>query len=60
MGVGDFGAGDDAHALFFELLAGEGGDFLVFDRKDAIQHFDHCHVGAHVAVEAGEFDADGA
>ena len=51
-------AGHDLHALLLERLVGEGGDFLVLDRQDARQHFDHRHRGAHVEVEAGELDAD--
>ena len=54
------GAGVDLHALLLERLAGEGGDLLVLDRQDAVEHLDHRHLGAQIAVEAGEFDADGA
>ena len=45
---------------FSKALLGEGGDLRVLDRQDAVQHLDHRHLGAEVAVEAGELDADGA
>ena len=45
---------------FSNALRGEGGDLLVLDRQDAVEHFDHRHLGAQGAVEAGELDADGA
>ena len=48
------------HALLGESLGGEGGDLLVLHRQHAVQHFDHRHLGAQRAVEAGELDADGA
>ena len=48
----------DLDALFLEALAGESGDLFVLDRQDAVEHFDDRHLGAHVAVEAGEFHAD--
>ncbi|MNZ67496.1 hypothetical protein D3C78_857480 [compost metagenome] len=48
----------DFHALLFELLLGEGGDFRVFNRHDLAHDFDDGDVDAHGAVEAGEFDAD--
>ena len=48
----------DLHALLLERLAGEGGNLLVLHRQDAVEHFDHRHLRAHVEVEAGELDAD--
>ena len=56
----DRGPGQDGHALFFEGLVGEGGNFFVFDRQYAGQHLDHGDLGAQGAVETGELDADGA
>src|SRR5205823_5110738 len=47
-------AGMDLDALFLEALAGESGDLFVLDRQDAVEYFDDRHLGAHVAVEAGE------
>ena len=51
------GAGHDRHALLLEALAREGGNLLVLDRQDAVEHLDHRHIGAKIAIEAGEFDA---
>ena len=51
-------AGVDLDALLLEALAGKGGDLLVLDRQHPVEHLDDRHLGAHVAVEAGEFDAD--
>ncbi|QTK78702.1 hypothetical protein AT6N2_C0861 [Agrobacterium tumefaciens] len=58
--LGNLGFQMDLHALLLELLFGEGRDFGVFDRHDLTHDFNHGHVDAHGAVEAGEFDADGA
>ena len=52
------GRGEDLHALLLERLLREGGDFLVLDRQHAVEHFDHRHLDAEIAIEAGEFDAD--
>src|SRR5262249_23312289 len=54
----DRGADMDLHALLLEGLASERRDLVVLGRDDAIEHFDHRHLGAHVAVEARELDAD--
>src|SRR5271170_4452204 len=35
------------------------GNFFVFDRDQAGQHFDDCDFGVERAVDRGEFDADG-
>ena len=58
--LGDLGADLELHALLGESLGGKGGDFLVFHRQHAVQHFHHGHVRAQGAIETGEFDADGA
>src|SRR6185312_11967216 len=50
--------GMDLDTLLFEGLAGENGNFLVLDRQYPVKHLDDRHLGAHVAVEAGELDAD--
>ncbi len=52
------GAGVDLDPLLLEGLAGEGRDLFVLDRQHPVEHFDDRHLGAHVAVEAREFDAD--
>ena len=39
-------------------LSSEGGDVVVLDRHDPVEHLDHRHLGADVVVEAGELDAD--
>ncbi len=52
------GAGQDGHALLGQRLLEEGGDVRIFHRHDPVEHFDHGHIGAHVVVEAGEFDPD--
>src|SRR5580704_13713601 len=54
------GADQDADALLLERLVGEGRNFLVLDWKNPRQDFHNRHLGAHVAIEAGELDADGA
>ena len=54
----DPGAGEDRHALLGERLGERVGHVLVLDRHDAVEHFDDRHLGAHVIVEAGEFDPD--
>src|SRR3546814_11104350 len=35
-------------------------DVGIFDRQNSIKHFDDGHVRAHVIVEAGELNSDGA
>src|SRR5690606_9064401 len=54
----DRGTGPDRHALPGEGLLEERGDVGVLDRNDPVEHLDHGHFGAHVVIEAGEFDAD--
>ena len=53
-------SGPHGHALFPERLAREIGDFGVLRGQDAVEHFHDRRFRAHVAVETGEFDADGA
>ena len=48
----------DRDPLLFEGFSREGGDLLVLDRQHAVEDFDDRHLGAHVVVKAGEFDAD--
>ena len=48
----------DRHALLGQRLVHEGGDLLVLDRQDAVEHLDDRHLGAHVRIEAGELDPD--
>jgi hypothetical protein len=57
--VRHLGAGHNGHALLGQRLLREGRNLLVFHRQDAVEHFDHGHLRAHVAVETGEFHADG-
>ena len=52
------GAGEDFDPLLFKALAGQSGNFGVFDRQNLVHHFHHGHFSAHGAVERGEFDAD--
>src|SRR3546814_3632652 len=54
----DLGGGEDLHALLLELLAGEGGDLFVLDRKHAVENLDDGHFGSHHSIEARELDAD--
>ena len=54
------GGGEDFHLLFLELFFGEGGNFRIFGRQDAVDHLDHRDVCAEGVVEARELDADGA
>src|SRR5690606_22929165 len=54
----DAGAGHDRHALLLERLFKKGGHIRILDRHDAVEHFDHGHFGAHVAVETRELDPD--
>ena len=54
----DAGADMDLHALLGQRLVDEGGDVLVLDRQDAVEHLDDRHLGAHVRIEAGELDPD--
>src|SRR3546814_6724190 len=42
------------------MLAHEFSDDGIFDRQNAIKHFDDGHVRAHAIVEAGELNSDGA
>ena len=56
----DTGRRQKLHALGLEGLGRGGGYIGIFHRKDAVQHFDHRHLGAKVVIEARELDADGA
>src|SRR4051794_2635255 len=51
-------AGVDLDPLLLEALAGKGGNLLVLDRQYPVKNLDDRDLGAHVAVEAGEFDPD--
>ena len=48
----------DLHPLLGQRLVDEGGDVLVLDREDPVEHLDDRHLGAHVRIEAGELDPD--
>ena len=54
----DAGAGEDRQALLGQALCELRADLRVLDRNDAVEHFDHRHLGAQVGVEAGELDPD--
>jgi hypothetical protein len=58
--LGDLGADAELDATLLESLLGGLGDLGVLDRHDPVDGLDHGHLGAQGAVEAGEFDADGA
>ena len=54
----DAGAGEDRQALLLQALGELRADLRVLDRNDAVEHFDHRHLGAEVGVEARELDPD--
>src|SRR3546814_17064777 len=54
----DLGGGEDLHALLLELLAGEGGDLFVLDRKQAVENLDDGHLGYPHSIEARALAAD--
>ena len=49
--LGDLGFGDDFHALFFQRLAGNAGNFRIFHRHDVRHQFDNRNIATHGIVE---------
>ena len=45
---------------FLKMASRRGGDFFILDGEDAVHHFDEGDFGAELAVDVGEFHADGA
>src|SRR3546814_7511616 len=42
----------------YTTLCRSGRHIGILDRNDAVEHFDHRHLGAHIVIEARELDPD--
>ncbi len=63
LGLGELvhlGAHAELQTASLEGLLGRGRDLGVFDRDDAVEHFNDRNFRAQGSVETGEFDTDGA